>query len=97
MWFATPISSARNDRERASSSRDDEVGAVVSKVDSGEVCSRKDFRAKNGALQGDSRDLPCVVMSAESPQGSPFLAGKLTRASFPPPPGFYEYLEDYLC
>ena len=36
-------------------------------MDSGEVCSRKDFRAKNGALQGDSRDLPCVVMSAESP------------------------------
>ncbi|MDL0080276.1 hypothetical protein [Helicobacter zhangjianzhongii] len=25
---------------------------------SGATCSRWDFRAKNGALQGDSRDLP---------------------------------------
>ena len=31
---------------------------LFSKMDSRKSCSRLDFRAKNGASQGDSRDLP---------------------------------------
>ena len=39
---------------------------------------RQDFGDKNGALQGESRELPKVVMTADSPQQSPFLAPKPT-------------------
>ena len=39
---------------------------------------RQDFGDKNGALQGESRELPKAVMTAGSPQQSPFLAQKPT-------------------
>ena len=39
---------------------------------------RQDFCDKNGALQGESRELPKAVMTAGSPQQSPFLAQKPT-------------------
>ena len=39
---------------------------------------RQDFGDKNGALQGQTWDLPKAVMSADSPQQSPFLAQKPT-------------------
>ncbi|WP_407380854.1 HAD-IB family hydrolase [Helicobacter sp.] len=39
---------------------------------------RQDFGDKNGALQSESRELPKAVMTAGSPQQSPFLAQKPT-------------------
>ena len=39
---------------------------------------RQDFGDKNGALQGESRELPKVVMTADEPKQSPFLAQKPT-------------------
>ena len=40
---------------------------------------RQDFEAKNGALQGESRELPKAAMTAGEPKQSPFLAQKPTQ------------------
>ena len=40
---------------------------------------RQDFEAKNGALQGESRELPKAAMTAGEPKQSPFLVQKPTQ------------------
>ena len=50
---------------------------------------RQDFGDKNGALQGESRELPKAVMTAGSPQQSPFLAQKPTPKTITKEAMFY--------
>ena len=71
---ATASAVSRNDRNLDSSFSAQNTENVFCS----QAARRQDFEARIGALQGESRDLPKVVMSADSPQQSTILAQKTT-------------------
>ena len=72
---------SRNDDKKVDSRIFIQNAEILQSSNSTNAARRQDLGDKNGALQGESRDLPCVVMSADSPQQSPFLAPKPTPKS----------------
>ena len=80
--------SARGSKSHDSSSKilesqggdilNEQANKAAQSVFSQNAARRQDFGDKNGALQGESRELPKAVMTAGSPQQSPFLAQKPT-------------------
>ena len=67
----------------------DSASKTAQNVFSQNAARRQDFGDKNGALQGESRELPKAVMTAGSPQQSPFLAQKPTPKTITKEDMFY--------
>ena len=76
---ALPSGKARNDRNLSDLAQDSKIlNKNAQNVFSQNATRRQDFGNKNGTLQGQTWELPKAVMTADSPQKSPFLAQKPT-------------------